>query len=737
MRKSENDNSEAKKTAIELPSYFGSRMVLQQGVATRILGRYEPNKPARIVLERLPADGRAVLPQDTKFGVVFEDMDRTDQEGYFDFRLPVLASGFDPYRLTITVAEAKLVLSDILIGEVWVAGGGANMAMPLSRSDVASEIDTLANVEHVRVFKVPESGLYDELQTYSFYPLERVKGTWQKSDDPDHIENLSAVGFSFARQLLIELNAPVGLIDIAASGTYLHSWLAREVVEDDTFIKGRVREVKQYRDHANWNQLKPDKETVLRRGGSRPIQMRRPTIAMDQPDQHQFDPKNQPSAMFNHKLAPLTGLSLRGFLWYPGENEVDAPDAYARAFRCLTKQTIEMFTAPQGKPAMLYAQLPPGFYPNHDFKQVAVFNEMLAQVKRSLAVPAGYVTCYDLPLEYEQTDPTVWDIPYLTKAKAVIGQRLCTIALGLVYGLDHPTSAPEPKVMNTIGNKLMLDFENVGTTGQGLKTIGDTGLLKGFTVCGPDRVFVPASARILHGVQIMVWHDEIHHPESLTYAFANFNMDANLVSSEGIPVTSFRMDLAPSLYSKPMHWTDCDRLSQFTWPKKVSSIRRARKEDWPTVYPVWSVSNGRGELALSGEHARWGDQSLLLTYKNADSRPVCFEPELEYASLYPPLDLSMWGQLTLHLFSVDHANKRISLFLEDENQVTFEYPAIELDATYRFQVPTFELGDAQLNLAKIVRLRFTLEDPRGHGRIWIDRVQLSEFDATESAKEIR
>lgn len=738
MLKRENRQLEHLDEEIILPAYLGSNMVLQRDVIVRLMGRQRPDQATRIVLERLPADGRPILPQDAKYGVVFEDVDRTDRDGFFDFRLPSLEASFDPYRITLTCGETTRVLSDILIGDVWLAGGGANMALPLDRSDAAAQIEQIANVEHVRVFKTPENGLQQDLQAYSYVPLDMIPGSWQKADDADAVRDVSAIAFSFARSLYVENSIPVGIVDVAASGTYLHSWLARSIVEGDTFIKGRAREVKQYRDQSNWNLLKPDKDVVVRDGqpASR-AQMRRPTIGMDQPDQHQFDPKNQPSAMFNHKLAPFIGLALRGLLWYPGENEVDAPDAYARAFRYLAQQALDMFVAPERKPAMLYAQLAPGYYPNHDFKQVAVFNEMLAHVRRTLPIPAGYVTCYDLPLDYGTDLPSVWDLPYLTKAKMAIGARLCSIAQGLVYGKDHASSAPEPKAMDTIGNKLMLDFENVGALGRGLRTRDDESIVKGFAVCGPDRVYVPAAARILHGVQIMVWHDEITEPESLTYGFANFNLDSNLVSSEGIPVTSFRMDLTPSYYAKPMAWTDCDRLEQFVWPRRVSSIRRARKEDWPTRRPLWQVTSGRGDLDLSKEHVRYGDQSILISYKNADGRPIVFEPILSYASQYPPFDVSMWRQMTAHLYSVDHAGKDISLHLEDENQVAFSFPAVTLDATYRFQQASFDLSKAQVNLEKIVRLSFTVSDAHGAGRFWLDRIQFSKYNGTSTGRDHR
>ena len=47
---------------------------------------------------------------------------------------------------------------------------------------------------------------------------------------------------------------------------------------------------------------------------------------------------------------------------------------------------------------------------------------------------------------------------------------------------------------------------------------GET-VLKGFPYCDSSRVFVKADARILYGVRVLVWHDQINDPVSLTYGF--------------------------------------------------------------------------------------------------------------------------------------------------------------------------------------------------------------------------
>ena len=118
--------------------------------------------------------------------------------------------------------------------------------------------------------------------------------------------------------------------------------------------------------------------------------------------------------------------------------------------------------------------------------------------------------------------------------------------------------------------------------------------LRGFSVCGKNRVFVPAKARILYGVRVLVWHEEIDEPESLVYGFDNFNSYANLYGSDGLPVVPFRLDLEESLFLSPTPWADMNSLEHFVWKKSIDEDEaRVKKQDWPEREDLWQVCRDR------------------------------------------------------------------------------------------------------------------------------------------------
>ena len=64
--------------------------------------------------------------------------------------------------------------------------------------------------------------------------------------------------------------------------------------------------------------------------------------------------------------------------------------------------------------------------------------------------------------------------------------------------------------------------------------------MRGFVIAGPDGKFVPAAARI-EGSTVLVSSPDVKTPEMVRYAW-DYNPDANLVNSAGLPASLFRTD---------------------------------------------------------------------------------------------------------------------------------------------------------------------------------------------------
>lgn len=713
-----------------LPGYFATGMVIQQKVPLRVPGICVPEQEVSISLFRQPADGHIFTALETQYGLIYEDKDRSDRYGRFNFKLPALEASLDPCTLILSCAGANLQIEDILVGEIWFAAGQDNMAMPVASCDLALRLDLTAIMNHIRIFAMAEDGLDDNMPQYSYYPVGYIaSGRWYRGSHPEEMAVVSGIAYSFALKLEEQLLLPIGIYDMACAGTYIHSWLPREIIEQDPYLKNHVRELHLYRDQDNWNSANPAKKKLRNQEDSiaqekRAVRRLNLKNNLEVPQSGNFQTRYQPATMFNHKLAPFIGLGVRGVLWYQGESDADSPDYYTRAFPVLVSALKEMFVAPENDLCLIYSQIAAYCYPGADARTVVSFNEALSDLRRTLPIKAGMVTILDLPLTYNRRNET-YRYPAHPVAKEEIGRRMANIALGLAYGYDLPSSSPEPTAVEKVGNKFMIDFDKFGKAAQGLILRPGTHNLEGFAICGPERVFVKARARILYGVKVIVWHDELADPVSLTYAYANFNREANLTGPDGMPVPAFRLDMDPADHYEPQVWMKCDRITDFAWAELLPDPARIPEQDWPGERELWTISSGRGELKLVPSHENEALKTIKAEYRNADERPLVMEPQLGYASSYPPLNLSGWGELEILLHNPDLREKKLGLEMEDENQVVYIFPECLIQQQPHLQVVRFNLSAAQLNLERIVRISFAIQDPSGKGSLDFEGITTS------------
>lgn len=120
--------------------------------------------------------------------------------------------------------------------------------------------------------------------------------------------------------------------------------------------------------------------------------------------------------------------------------------------------------------------------------------------------------------------------------KQPVGQRLALAARALAYGEKIEYSGPAYDSMISKEGKIVLSFKHCGS---GL--IAKDGELKGFTIAGMNKHFVPAKAEIL-GSDIIVSAESVTEPKAVRYGWANVP-DVNLFNREGLPAPPFRTDI--------------------------------------------------------------------------------------------------------------------------------------------------------------------------------------------------
>jgi sialate O-acetylesterase len=122
------------------------------------------------------------------------------------------------------------------------------------------------------------------------------------------------------------------------------------------------------------------------------------------------------------------------------------------------------------------------------------------------------------------------------RKKEPVGQRLALAARALAYGEAIEYSGPLYDSMKSENGKIILHFKHIGG---GL--MAKDGPLKGFTIAGKDKNFVPAKAEI-QGDTVVVSADGITDPQAARYGWANVP-DVNFYNQEGLPASPFRTDV--------------------------------------------------------------------------------------------------------------------------------------------------------------------------------------------------
>jgi hypothetical protein len=690
---------------LRLQSQISDSMVIQQQLPFLLKGFARAGSDVKIKLEKEPFDGRPTSPLDQDFGCLIDDRISCQADGSFVYEIPAFKASFDIYTLTLRCGREELTVRDIRIGEVWLLAGHSSLGAPLNSGFSQQELAELARYPEIRIFVQSEDGLDKKIKSYSAAPInELASPVWLRGDDAVKLGRASAVAYYFARDLQLELKIPVAIIETAMSETFAHSWLARERIEADQDLRANVEKHGFYRDESTWN------------------------MAGDWGH-------HQPGALYNHKLAPLIGTGLRGIVWQQGEKDRNEPDYYLKLMQSLINNWNTLFRSPapeiesqKAGTGWILVSCPPALFRDDEGFALAHYTETLYKLKHRLSGPAAALPTYDLPFDSaseEKKSVKAWNGTDLPFSLDLLGSHLSKIAQGMSYLRKASPSAPECSGIDIVGNKMMLSFTN---TGEGLRLSANDGRLKGFSICSSDRIFHEAQAKLLYGVRVMIWHDQISQPESVTYAFSSLNQESNLINRDLLPAVPFRADRQKSVYKLPSEWMHCDNLLLWGTDGSKSENDRTDIQKYLKLQPSWRVFEGSAALKAETANKKEGDASFLLTYKNENEPLVVFGPCLEYASLFPPYDISGYDSIVVDLFNPDRQMKKIALrlYFSPDSADYSEYGRQTLISALRWQSLSFSLGEIFCNESKkVYGIAFCLTDEKLNGSVYIDNIRLT------------
>lgn len=443
---------------VKLPSVFADHMVLQRDQDVPLWGWAEANEKVTVSINGKSAETVA------------------GADGRWRVKLPSMHAG-GPYEMSVR-GKNELTIKDVYVGEVWVCSGQSNMAFRVSQVNHAKEEIAAANYPKLRMFTVK--------RTTAAEPQDDCPGTWAICS-PESVAGFSAVGYFFGRELVKELNVPIGMLHTSWGGTRCEAWTRREALEGDADFQPILDRV--------------DKEKGV---------------------------QHRAAHLYNAMIHPLIPYGIRGAIWYQGESNLARAVQYRKLFPNMISDWRTQWG--HGDFPFYFVQLAPFRYNRNDPRFCA---ELWEAQFNTLSLPhTGMAVINDIG-NLKDIHP---------KNKQDVGRRLALWALAKDYGkTDLVYSGPLYRSSRIEGDKVIITFDHVG----GGLVSRDGQPLDEFTIAGADQKFVPATATV-QGDQVVVHSDDVAKPAAVRFAWHD-SAQPNLVNKEGLPASSFRTDDWPLL----------------------------------------------------------------------------------------------------------------------------------------------------------------------------------------------
>lgn len=370
--------------AFRLPAIISNHAVLQQSANVKLWGWAQSGSTVKIICSWNPSDTVKTEPQKDW---TWQTYVKTPKAG-------------GPYTITFISDAQKVVIDDILIGEVWLCSGQSNMEYAFNWAagvlDAGDAVAKSANTE-LRFFQLKH--------TFANYPQENSDGEW-KISSPETTPSMSVAAYFFGKTINEKLNVPVGLIASYWGGTSVQAWTPTEVYQADPELKKKANNLKP----VNWSPV-------------------------------------EPSVIYNSMIFPLKNYRIAGTIWYQGEANTEHPEDYGKLFESLISSWRKEF---DNDFPFYFVQIAPwsGYWKN----SAAYLRE---QQQTALALPkTGMISVADLVDNIKDIHPRI---------KKEVGMRLVNLALRDHYGIKEINPYfPQYKSSTIKDNKIIVELTKTG-----------------------------------------------------------------------------------------------------------------------------------------------------------------------------------------------------------------------------------------------------------------------------------
>lgn len=490
---------------------FSDNMVLQRNKNIAVFGMAYDNMKVTVMLNGKTVEATA---KDHKWSVL----------------LPPMEAG-GPYEMTVLSGDERITFCNIMIGEVWLAGGQSNMELELQNSLGGKKVLENIDSANVRFYYTKKNPYIDEF----FYADER-NNCWKTASE-ENSANWSAVGFYFAKKLSEDLGVTVGIIGCNWGGTSASAWMPRETLLADSDMRSYADEYDEAMGGKTFEQYLAELDDY-----NAYVEVWQPKINefyAKHPDGEWGDalefagpcrypeplgPKSpfRAGGLYETMLMRVCPYTLAGFIYYQGESDDHKPNFYYKLFKALIEQWRNDWQ--DDSLPFLFVQLP--MFINRgeeDRKHWCIIREAQMRVHQTTA-NTGIAVILDCG-EYGNIHPV---------DKEPVGERLELQALCHVYGMISEKEAYGAiyKSFEYKDGGMLLYFDHAE---DGFDVRGEA---VGFEIAGEDKLYHKAEVTVQND-KIFARSGEVKEPKYLRYNWVNYG-EVTVFSKNGIPLAPFR-----------------------------------------------------------------------------------------------------------------------------------------------------------------------------------------------------
>lgn len=485
--------------SIKLAGIFTDNMILQQGMPVRVWGTAGPQEQVSVQFDGQRKEAVA------------------NDHGEWLVTLDPMPASSEPRSLQVSSVEFKASVSNVLVGEVWLAGGQSNMqtSMGFYEATVQADIDN-ANDPLLRMVTIPRLE----------FPGQNSEVPQWKTTTPETVSGFSATAYYFARNLRETLGIPVGIVACCVGGTPAEAWMSRAALSSNDDLRPIWTAYEKACGQLDTDEYQKQFDEYCVKLEAFRREMAETGIKPGPFPKAPMGPKNhrRPGGLYETMLTQTIPYAIRGVIWYQGENNANMPAGhhYRAVFSALINEWRVDFKNPELP--FLFAQLAafgPAEDERMDWPELRDSQHWVAK-----NVPNTGMAVMADGGEINNIHP---------HSKPLAGKRLALLARNQVYGeTDLICRGPELVDVKTIGGALELTFDQpdlfVNAGG------GDA-----FELCGDDGTFFPAKARLTVDGKLLVISKAVSDPKFVRYGWKKWFVPT-LYNSQGLPASPFRTD---------------------------------------------------------------------------------------------------------------------------------------------------------------------------------------------------